>query len=117
MVTRIRKGTPKSASEGLSALQSVAGVLGLEGERMSKVDTAWLRMDSDTNLMMIVGVWILRPGITREALAQRVQDKLLGYRRFRQTAQQDAAGAHWRDDPDFSLDRHVVTHTLTRRRG
>lgn len=117
MVTRIRKGTPKSPPEGRSTLQSVAGVLGLEGERMSKVDTAWLRMDSDTNLMMIVGVWILRPGITREALAQRVQDKLLGYRRFRQTAQQDAAGAHWRDDPDFSLDRHVVTHTLTRRRG
>ena len=28
---------------------------------MSKVDTAWLRMDSDTNLMLIVGVWVLRP--------------------------------------------------------
>jgi diacylglycerol O-acyltransferase / wax synthase len=61
MVTRIRKGTPATATEGLSTLQSVAGALGLEGERMSKVDTAWLRMDSATNLMMIVGVWILRP--------------------------------------------------------
>jgi diacylglycerol O-acyltransferase len=26
---------------------------------MSRVDTAWLRMDNDVNLMMIVGVWLL----------------------------------------------------------
>ena len=28
---------------------------------MTKVDTAWLRMDSPGNLMMIVGVWTLKP--------------------------------------------------------
>ena len=28
---------------------------------MSRVDTAWLRMDNDVNLMMIVGVWLLQP--------------------------------------------------------
>ena len=32
-------------------------------ERMSRVDTAWLRMDNDVNLMMIVGVWLLQPAI------------------------------------------------------
>ena len=32
-----------------------------EVERMSRVDTAWLRMDTDANLMMIVGVWLLEP--------------------------------------------------------
>ena len=32
-------------------------------ERMSRVDTAWLRMDNDVNLMMIVGVWLLEPAI------------------------------------------------------
>ena len=117
MVTRIRTGTPPPAPDSRSTLQSVAGALGLNGERMSKVDTAWLRMDSATNLMAIVGVWILRPGITRDALAQRVQDKLLAYRRFRQVARQDAAGAHWADDTDFSLDRHVVSHRLAHRRG
>jgi diacylglycerol O-acyltransferase len=36
---------------------------------MSKVDTAWLRMDSASNLMMILGVWTLRPGIGHEACA------------------------------------------------
>ena len=30
---------------------------------MSRVDTAWLRMDNDVNLMMIVGVWLLQPQI------------------------------------------------------
>ncbi len=34
--------------------------------RMSRVDTAWLRMDNDVNLMMIVGVWLLRPAVAYE---------------------------------------------------
>ena len=42
-------------------------------ERMSRVDTAWLRMDNDVNLMMIVGVWLLRPGISYAAPCERVQ--------------------------------------------
>jgi hypothetical protein len=37
-------------------------------ERMSRVDTAWLRMDNDVNLMMIVGVWLLQPRIDYETL-------------------------------------------------
>ncbi len=97
--------------------QALSSTLGLEGERMSKVDTAWLRMDSPANLMMIVGVWVLRPGVTREALEQRVRERLLPYRRFRQIAREDAAGAAWIDDPDFDLARHVTTHRLRRRRG
>ena len=28
-------------------------------ERMSSVDTTWLRMDRPTNLMVILGVWML----------------------------------------------------------
>jgi hypothetical protein len=44
----------------------------MASERMSRVDTAWLRMDNDVNLMMIVGVWLLTPAITVEALRQRM---------------------------------------------
>ncbi|QHE78281.1 wax ester/triacylglycerol synthase family O-acyltransferase [Hydrogenophaga sp. PBL-H3] len=80
---------------------------------MSKVDTAWLRMDSPSNLMMIVGVWILKPGIRIEDLSERVRERLLPYRRFVQLAREDAAGAHWIDDADFRLSRHVVTHRLS----
>ncbi|MDQ2778179.1 MAG: wax ester/triacylglycerol synthase family O-acyltransferase [Pseudomonadota bacterium] len=83
-----------------------------EARRMSRVDTAWLRMDNDANLMMIVGVWLLRPAITLAALRERVADKLLKYERFRQCAVPDAMGAAWVEDPHFEIDRHVVEVTL-----
>ncbi len=97
--------------------QALTHTLGLSGERMSKVDTAWLRMDSPSNLMMIIGVWILRPAIDREALLERVRERLLPYRRFVQVAREDAAGAHWSDDPDFRLERHLQSRPLRRRKG
>jgi WS/DGAT/MGAT family acyltransferase len=81
-------------------------------ERMSRVDTAWLRMDNDVNLMMIVGFWLLSPAITLQALRDRLQDKLLQYDRFRQKAVADATGATWVEDEDFDITRHVVTETL-----
>ena len=48
--------------------------MGPLSERMSKVDTAWLRMDTEANLMMIVGVWTIRPAISLEALRDRAGD-------------------------------------------
>ncbi len=86
-------------------------------QRMSRVDTAWLRMDNDVNLMMIVGIWLLQPAITREALCERIEDKLLKYARFRQKVVPDAMGATWVADDAFDIDRHVLPHTLRRRRG
>ena len=86
-------------------------------ERMSRVDTAWLRMDNDVNLMMIVGVWLLTPAITISALRERVQDKLLKYDRFRQKAVADAMGAQWVFDDRFDIDRHVLTTRLERKKG
>jgi WS/DGAT/MGAT family acyltransferase len=117
-----RAVTPRSTvarvrGASASVQQALATTLGMEGERMSKVDTAWLRMDSPSNLMMIVGVWILRPGITQAALNERVRERLLPYRRFVQTAREDAAGAHWTSDPDFQIERHIVTHKLKRQPG
>ena len=50
---------------------------------MSRVDTAWLRTDNDVSPMMIVGVWLLRPGITLAALRKRIDDKLSTYGRVR----------------------------------
>ena len=86
-------------------------------QRMSRVDTAWLRMDNDVNLMMIVGVWLLQPGITRAALCERIADKLLKYERFRQKVEQDAMGASWVLDPEFDLDRHVLSEPLVHHKG
>ena len=86
-------------------------------ERMSRVDTAWLRMDNDVNLMMIVGVWLLTPAITIEALRERIQSKLLKYERFGQKAVADAMGAHWVPDDHFDLTAHVTTVALEREGG
>jgi WS/DGAT/MGAT family acyltransferase len=77
-------------------------------ERVSPVDTAWLRMDRPTNLMMIVGVMIFDGPMDYERLRRTLETRLLPYRRFRQRVEYDATGAaHWVDDPDFDLDRHL----------
>jgi WS/DGAT/MGAT family acyltransferase len=86
---------------------------GLHGERMSKVDTAWLRMDSPSNLMMIVGVWVIRPGIQYADLRQRIEERLLKYPRFVQCAVEDATGATWVNDPHFELANHLVIEKLS----
>lgn len=86
-------------------------------ERMSRVDTAWLRMDTEANLMMIVGVWLLEPGVPYELLCQRVDERLLKYRRFRQKVVEDTMGASWVMDSSFDLHRHIVREKLSPKRG
>lgn len=120
MVTRVtaKKATPKARSTAQVVQKSVAdavvGTLGLHGERMSKVDTAWLRMDTDSNLMMIVGVWVIKPGIRYDDLAERLEERLLRYPRFVQCAVEDAAGATWIRDRNFSMSNHLVVEKLPR---
>jgi WS/DGAT/MGAT family acyltransferase len=76
-------------------------------ERMSAVDTAWLRMDSPTNLMMIVGVMMFDAPMDMARLKRTLTHRLLRYKRFRQRAVQDASGAWWVDDDHFDIDNHV----------
>ena len=92
--------------------RAVAGTLGLSGERMSKVDTAWLRMDCDANLMMIVGVWQLAPGVKYAAVCERIEGSLLKYDRFKQRVIEDTAGATWVKDRNFDLANHVMRDNL-----
>ncbi len=84
---------------------------------MTSVDTAWLRMDTDVNLMMIVGVWLIAPAIRYQALCGRISERLLKYQRFRQKVVQGTLGWLWVTDDNFDLHRHVVTEKLPRRRG
>ena len=87
-------------------------------ERMSAVDTAWLRMDRPTNLMMIVGVMIFNKRIDFERLRNTVEARMVGrYRRFRQCAVQEVTGAWWEDDPDFDIDAHVKRRALPGKAG
>ena len=107
----------KTARKAAKAVQkdvgkAVSGTLGLSGERMTKVDTAWLRMDSESNLMMIIGVWIMTPSITHAALCQRLEERLLKYPRFTQRVVQDSAGATWVKDTKFDIAQQVVVQKL-----
>ena len=79
-------------------------------ERMSSVDTAWLRMDTPTNLMMIVGVMMFEAPLDIARFKRTLAHRLLRYQRFRQRVVQDASGAYWFDDEHFDIDNHV--HSL-----
>ena len=109
MVTRIIS-KKKSATQPLK--DAVAGSLGFKGERMSKVDTAWLRMDSVHNLMMIVGVWVIKPGVAYADVAERLLERLTKYPRFMQCAVEEPAGATWVKDEAFDIANHLVIEPL-----
>ena len=92
--------------------------MGHSSERMSRVDHAWLRMDTEANLMMIVGVWSLRPGIALQALRERVAERLLKYPRFRQKVVEDSVlGAQWVLDREFDIAHHVIAELPLPLRG
>ena len=76
-------------------------------EPMSKVDTAWLRMEQPTNLMMITGVIVLDSGASFEAVVETIEHRWLAFRRFRQKAVDKAGGAYWELDRDFDINTHV----------
>jgi diacylglycerol O-acyltransferase len=81
-------------------------------QRMSRVDTAWLRMDTDANLMMIIGIWMVEPKLSLADLRARVEGSLLKYDRFRQKVVEDTMGASWVEDGSFDIADHVVAETL-----
>lgn len=76
-------------------------------EPMAGVDAAWLRMERDTNLMMIGGVLILDRPLDMLRFRQVVEDRLLCFRRFRQRVVDDGDGVYWERDPAFNLDNHL----------
>ena len=74
---------------------------------MSKVDTAWLRMEQPTNLMMITGVVGLEPGASYERMVDTIAARFLAFRRFGQKAVTTSSGACWESDADFDIRGHV----------
>ena len=93
-----------------------SGQHALRRERMSTVDTAWLRMDSPGNLMMIVSVLLFDQTLNRERFEQTLAARFLPYRRFRSRVQEDLAGAWWVEQ-EVDLVHHVVYRTLPRQNG
>ena len=86
-------------------------------ERMSPVDTWWLRMDRPHNLMTIVTVWILEGPVALDRLEKQLGERHLTYRRYRQKVEFARGGPYWRDDPHFDLAHHMRRVRLPGRGG
>ncbi|HEX8956800.1 MAG TPA: wax ester/triacylglycerol synthase family O-acyltransferase [Burkholderiaceae bacterium] len=84
----------------------------LQRERMSTVDTAWLRMDSDGNLMMIVSVLMFDRPLDMARFKRTMKRRFLTYGRFRSKVVQDLAGAWW-EEQEVELEHHIVQTRLT----
>ena len=81
-------------------------------ERLSAVDTAWLRMDTPGNLMMICGVLLLSRPVGRARLTRVVEERFLRFDRFRQHPVEREGAAYWEAPASFRLDEHVVPAKL-----
>ncbi|HET7202856.1 MAG TPA: wax ester/triacylglycerol synthase family O-acyltransferase [Steroidobacteraceae bacterium] len=81
-------------------------------ERMSAVDTAWLRMDGAGNAMMIVSVMATATPVRAADLRQVIATRLLCFPRFLRRPVPDALGASWHEHADFDLDEHFVMTRL-----
>ena len=86
-------------------------------EKISAVDTAWLRMDRPHNLMMICGVLLFRERLSLVRLRRVIAERFLVFRRFRQRAVEKPGMAFWQTDPHFDIERHVVHTALPGRAG
>ena len=76
-------------------------------EKISAVDTAWLRMDRPGNLMMICGVLVFRGRVRSRKLAEIVEERFLKFQRFRQRPVQVPGFAYWESSARVALDEHI----------
>ena len=77
------------------------------GKLLTGVDTAWLRMESSTNRMMINGVIVLDPFPDIDELEQLFEERLLRHSRFRMRVGTVNGLPVWSEDPDLSISRHI----------
>jgi len=87
----------------------------LPGEAMSNVDAAWLHMEDRTNLMTITGVLSFYEKLEFEKLKELIEDRFLGYDRFRQVVVESPlpmVGPRWVEDRYFNLRSHLLRVAL-----
>jgi WS/DGAT/MGAT family acyltransferase len=78
-----------------------------KAERMSSVDTTWLRMDRPANPMVVVGLLILEGPLDLNKLEETITQRFLAIPRFRQRVENRGGEHWWVDDPYFDESRHI----------
>ena len=81
-------------------------------DRISAVDTAWLRMDRPHNLMMICGVLVFDRRVGFARLRRVVEKRFLVFGRFRQRAVEQPGFSVWDTDPGFDVKHHLLQVSL-----
>ncbi|MDX1693266.1 MAG: wax ester/triacylglycerol synthase family O-acyltransferase [Ketobacteraceae bacterium] len=81
-------------------------------EPMSVVDTAWLRMDSPENLMVINGVFQFEEHYPRSRLRELLEERLLAIPRFRKKPVNDGKRYFWEEVPELDMDYHLTDAQL-----
>ncbi|ABU58468.1 WS/DGAT/MGAT family O-acyltransferase [Roseiflexus castenholzii] len=79
-------------------------------EAFSSADTAWLRMEDPTNLMMITGVLMFDEPLDVARLYRVIEERLLVFDRFRmrvKPGRSPNALPEWEIDPYFNLHAHI----------
>lgn len=81
-------------------------------EPMAVVDTAWLRMDSPENLMVINGVFLFEEHYSRERFVELIEERLLAIHRFRMRPVKQGKQYFWEEVPKLDLDYHIASTVL-----
>jgi WS/DGAT/MGAT family acyltransferase len=86
-------------------------------ERMSSIDTAWLRMDRPANRMMIVAAMTLASKLSFERFKDVIASRFLRHARFRDRPILEGDTGYWERDAHFDLSFHVRHTALPRPAG
>ena len=78
-----------------------------QSERLASIDTAWLRMEDPTNLMMVTGMLVFDQPLSFARLRQTIAQRLLSFDRFQQQIVYVGGAPHWQADPHFAISAHL----------
>jgi WS/DGAT/MGAT family acyltransferase len=81
--------------------------MGANRHPISKVDTAWLRMEQPANLMMITGMVFFDQMMDFDDLLDVIEKRFLAFPRFRHKAVVGTRQCYWEEDVDFDIRNHV----------
>jgi WS/DGAT/MGAT family acyltransferase len=81
--------------------------MGANRHPISKVDTAWLRMEQPANLMMITGMVFFDQMMDFDDLLDVIEKRFLAFPRFRHKAVVGTRQCYWEEDVDFDIRSHV----------